>query len=31
MQKLSFVLFICLVPLMLKAQQVELGFNAGPA
>jgi hypothetical protein len=31
MQKLPFVLFICLVPLVLKAQQVELGFNAGPA
>ena len=31
MKKLSFVLFICLAPLVLKAQQVEFGFKAGPA
>jgi hypothetical protein len=31
MKKLPFVLFICLVPLVLRAQQAEFGFNAGPA
>jgi hypothetical protein len=31
MKKFSFVLFFCLIPFALRAQRVELGFNAGPA
>ena len=31
MKKFPFVLLVCLVSLSLRAQRVELGFNAGPA